>query len=77
MPPVSPHATEAPDQNSAVLSLRAGKVRLGVRVKVTPRGLVAIGGLVSSILLSTAAVVWVSTSVARRHPVASSLLHRR
>jgi hypothetical protein len=40
---------------------------------VTPAGILAIGGLVSGILLSTAALVWVSTSVARRHPLATRL----
>lgn len=63
--------------NSAGVTLRAGKVRFGAKVKVTDKGLLAIGGLVSSILISTAVVVWVSTGVARRHPVATGLLHRR
>lgn len=57
----------------AELRLRAGPVRLRVAARLSPAGLLAIGGLVSSILLSTAALVWVSTSVARRHPVVTAL----
>ena len=66
-----------PVANSAIFTLRAGNTRIGAKVKVTPSGLLAIGGLVSSVLLSTAALVWVSTTVARRHPMATGLLHRR
>lgn len=47
-----------------VVQTRNGSLRIGVRV--TPAGLLAIGGLVSSILLSTSALVWVSVSQARR-----------
>ncbi|TFW14199.1 hypothetical protein EGY25_03050 [Brevundimonas intermedia] len=63
--------------NTAALVFRAGRVRCGAKVKVTNSGLFAIGGLVSGILLSTAAVVWAATSVARQRPIASSLLRRR
>lgn len=63
--------------NSAEISIKAGKVKFGGKVKLTNGGLLAIGGLVSSILLSTTALVWVSTSVARRHPVSTGLLRRR
>ncbi|GAA3697583.1 hypothetical protein GCM10022268_05140 [Sphingomonas cynarae] len=46
------------DVQQAHLSLTMGKrMRLAVDVRVTPRGLLAIGGLVSAILLSTAALV--------------------
>jgi hypothetical protein len=61
--------------NSA--AFRAGKVRIASRINLSNGGLLAVGGLVSSILVSTAALVWVSTNVARRHPVATGLLHRR
>jgi hypothetical protein len=63
--------------NSAALILRAGKVRIASRINLSNGGLLAVGGLVSSILVSTAALVWVSTNVSRRHPVATGLLHRR
>jgi len=63
--------------NSAAVSIRAGKVRVGAKVKLTNGGLLAIGGLVSSILLSTTALVWAATSVAREHPVSAGLLRRR
>lgn len=48
----------------AELHARWGKARLRLAIDVTPAGLLAIGGLVSSILLSTAAIVHVAT---RRH----------
>ncbi len=49
------------------LSLRIGKrARLAVRVEVTSGGLLAIGGLVSSILLSTAVLVGAATGTPRR-----------
>jgi hypothetical protein len=63
--------------NSAALIIRAGKVRIASRINLSNGGLLAVGGLVSSILVSTATLVWVSTNVARRHPVATGLLHRR
>jgi hypothetical protein len=48
-----------------VVQTRNASLRMGVRV--TPAGILAIGGLVSSILLSTSVLVWVSVSQARRH----------
>jgi len=48
----------SPDIQQAHLSLTIGKrMRLAVDVRVTPRGLLAIGSLVSAILLSTAVLV--------------------
>ena len=42
----------------ATIKLRAGKhARVSARVEVTPTGLLAIGALVSSILLSSAVIV--------------------
>jgi hypothetical protein len=72
-----PDDPRAADRNAdgqvARLDLSFGSAKVKVRVHVTPAGLLAIGGLVSSILLSTAALVWVATSAARRHPIASRL----
>jgi hypothetical protein len=50
----------------ARLSLRVGRrARLTVRVDVTADGLLAIGALVSSILLSTAVLVGVATRASK------------
>lgn len=57
----------------ALVKMSLGKAKVKIRVRVTPQGLLAIGGLVSSILLSTAVLVWVSTTVVRRHPIAGRL----
>ena len=52
------------EPQSARLTLRAGhKLRIRAAVRVTPAGLLSIGALVSSILLSSAAIV-----VAARFP---------
>ena len=55
----------------ARLDLQAGPVSLKMEVRVSPAGLLAIGGLVSGILLSTAVLVWSATAVPRRHPIAA------
>jgi hypothetical protein len=48
----------APDRHRAKLRLRAGKrVSLALQIDVSSGGLLSIGALVSSILLSTAIVV--------------------
>jgi len=58
-------ANHLPTPQRATLTLRAGrKLRLKAEVSVTPTGLLSIGALVSSILLSSAAIV-----VAARLPV--------
>lgn len=67
-------ATRSP--NTAVLVARAGPLRVTAKVKVSELGILAIGGLVSGILLSTSALVWVATTPARRHPVATRLGRR-
>jgi hypothetical protein len=67
---------ESPARNRAVLRLKAGKVSAVLKVEVTTGGLVAIGGLVSGILLSTAGIVWVATVVARGHPLLTALRRR-
>lgn len=58
---------------TAEIDLRMGSFSCQARVQVTPGGLLAIGGLVGCILLSTAALVWTATSVRRRHPLAIAL----
>lgn len=65
------------DPNTAAASFRMGEARIVAKVKVTPAGLLAIGALVSGILLSTSVLVWTATSVARRRPLASAILAKR
>ncbi|WP_294277551.1 hypothetical protein [uncultured Sphingomonas sp.] len=51
-----------PQSNIAMLRVTLGRhVALRAKVQVTPVGLLAIGGLVSSVLLSTAVLVGVAT----------------
>jgi hypothetical protein len=45
------------DPNTAAASFRMGEARIVAKVKVTPTGLLAIGALVSGILLSTSVLV--------------------
>ena len=63
------------DQNAEV-ELHAGPVRFSARISVTAEGLLAIGALVSGVLLSTAAIVWASTAMAREHPLATRIRPR-
>lgn len=63
--------------NSARIVVRGGPVRVAAKVEVTTSGLLAIGALVSGVLLSTTALVWASTSPARRHPIATAAMRRR
>jgi hypothetical protein len=62
-----------PATQTAKLEIAAGPLRLKMKLAVTPAGLLAIGGLVSGILLSTAVLVWTATSVPRRHPLAGRI----
>ena len=62
--------------NSAAFTMKAGPVRLSGKVRVSTAGLIGLGGLVSSILLSTAAIVWVATTPDRRHPITTRLSRR-
>lgn len=56
---------QEPPYQKAELRISAGRaVDLRLRIRITSTGLLAIGGLVSSILLSTAVLVGVAT----RHP---------
>lgn len=68
---------DQPQPNTAALSLRAGRSRFVAKVSVTPAGLLAIGALVSGILLSTSVLVWSATNVARRRPLAPAMIARR
>lgn len=68
---------DQPQLNSAAVTLRAGNLRFKAKVKVTNAGLLAVGGLVSSILISTTALVWVATGVARRRTGSIGAPHRR
>lgn len=56
--------------NSAAVRLRVGKAKFGAHVTVTPSGILAISALVSSILLSTAVLVWAAKSRPARWSVA-------
>ncbi|MFN3669748.1 MAG: hypothetical protein ACK4VY_10600 [Brevundimonas sp.] len=53
------------EPQTARLDLKAGPAALTVDVQVTPTGLLAIGGLVGAILLSTAVLVWTATGPKR------------
>ena len=63
--------------DAARVELAAGPVRLAAEVNHTPAGLLALGACVTSILLGAAAIVWVSTSVGRGHPLATAFALRR
>jgi hypothetical protein len=62
--------------NTVSIKLRAGRARLSATASFSPAGLLAVGGLVSGILLSTAVLVWASTTPVRRHPLLTSLARR-
>ncbi|GGE53004.1 hypothetical protein GCM10007276_32540 [Agaricicola taiwanensis] len=49
------------DRSHAAVELKVGPVALRAEADSTPAGLLAVGGLVSGILLSVAVVVWSST----------------
>lgn len=66
-----------PATNSAVLTLRVGKARFASKVRISNGGLLAVGALVSGVLLSTAVLVWAATGVPRKHPLAYGLISRR
>jgi hypothetical protein len=73
---MSDHPIAPSDPQTALIEFNGGPVSLRMEVRLSPAGILAIGGLVSGILLSTAAVVWTATSVARRHPLASRIKPR-
>lgn len=74
-----PRQTPAPPpaRNTSTTVLRAGPVKLAVKVRMTPAGLLAVGGMVSGILLSTAALVWVTAAAARLDHRTPPRLRRR
>lgn len=61
------------DPQVAGLEMSGGPVRVRLDLRVTTSGLLAIGALVTGILLATSSLVWSATSVARRHPVVTRL----
>lgn len=65
-------APPSPD-NSVSIKLHAGRARFSATARLSSSGLLAVGGLVSSILLSTAVPAWVSTTPVRRHPILTKL----
>lgn len=62
---------------AATLEARAGPVQVRARINRTPKVLAAVGLMVGGILLTTAALVWVATTPARRRPFATALGIRR
>lgn len=74
MPVDTKPASQEPQ--TAELHADVGKASVDVKARMTPDGLLAVGGLVTGILLSVAAVVWVATSVRRRHPIGWALGRR-
>ncbi len=67
---------EGAHRNRAVARLKVGKASAVLKVEVTTGALVAIGGLVCGILVSTTGLVWAATAVARNHPVVTALRRR-
>jgi hypothetical protein len=59
-----------PDPQSASAEFRWGAMTACAEVRVTPLGILAIGGMLSAVLLSTAVVVWASTSIGRARAAA-------
>ncbi|UAL10027.1 hypothetical protein [Caulobacter segnis] len=53
------------DPQTALAEFKAGPFSGRAEVRVTPVGILAIGALMTGVLLSTALVVWASTSVGR------------
>lgn len=68
------HATPG-ELQTAEFEARLGSFSTRLNLRMTPNGLLAVGGLVGCILLSVAAVVWTATSVRRKHPLLTSLRH--
>ena len=64
------------DPQVAKSEISDGPVRMRLDLRVTTSGLLAIGALVTGILLATSGLVWSATSVARRHPVVTRLRRR-
>ena len=58
--------SQHPSEKSRVIELVAGPVKIHASVRLTPVGFLAIGAMVTGILLAASSVVWSATSVARR-----------
>lgn len=69
-------SASAQEPQTAEVDVGVGKASMHVKARMTPSGLLAIGGLVGGVLLSVTALVWASTSVKRKHPIASALGRR-
>lgn len=59
--------TGAPQAHTATLRIRLGDASIDGAVSISTRGLLAVGGLVSGILLSTAVIVAVATRKVPMH----------
>lgn len=57
-------ADHAPE--TAVAEFEAGPLRYRAEVRVTPAGILAVGALLSGVLLSTAVIVWATKAPAGR-----------
>lgn len=64
MPPAADDRRST-DLQLADLDARLGHASLQLRLRMTPSGLLAVGGLVGTILLSVTALVWAATAVPR------------
>lgn len=62
---------------TAVVQFRGGPLDFRAEVRVTPRGILSLGALLGGVLLSTAVIVWTSTSAARRRATAGAVTPRR
>ncbi len=61
--------TDVPEErgrHTACFNMRVRSFSMTAEVRISSGGLLAIGALTSSILLSTAVLVWSATNVARR-----------
>jgi hypothetical protein len=77
-PWVEPQGSQpSPPQDVDSLEARAGPVAVKAQIHRTPKVLKATGIMVGGILLTTAALVWVATTPARRHPLTTALALRR
>ena len=57
-----------PGLNRAVARLKAGQCSATAKVEVSTAGLLAIGALVSGVLVSTSVLVWVARATPRGRP---------
>ncbi len=58
---VTDHGSE-----TAIAEFEAGPLRYRAEVRVTPAGILAVGALLSGVLLSTAVIVWASKAAVGR-----------